>query len=180
MLLWIYGANTNNLIHLYVIGVFTAFTLSQAGMVHYWFVRRTPRWKAKALVNGVGATATGVVALVVVYTKFAEGAWLVTVAIPVLVVGMLGVRRHYERLARRLRAGAEAVVAAPPAHNTTLLVVEQIDAASENALRIARAISSDGRPRDARAGARNRPRHPRRAGSSSRASRSSRSIRRSA
>jgi amino acid transporter len=144
LLLWIYGANTNNLIHLYVIGVFTAFTLSQVGMVHYWFVRRTPRWKAKALVNGVGATATGVVALVVIYTKFAEGAWLVTVAIPVLVVGMLGVRRHYERLARRLRSGAEAVVAAPAAHSTTLLVVEHIDAASKNALRVARAISSDG------------------------------------
>jgi amino acid transporter len=144
LLLWIYGANTNNLIHLYVIGVFTAFTLSQAGMVHYWFTRRTPRWKAKALVNGVGAAATGIVALVVVYTKFAEGAWLVTVAIPVLVLGMLGVRRHYARLARRLRAGAEAVVAAPPAHNTTLLMVEQIDEATEQALRIARAISTGG------------------------------------
>jgi amino acid transporter len=144
LLLWIYGANTNNLIHLYVIGVFTAFTLSQAGMVHYWFTRRTPRWKAKALVNGVGAAATGIVALVVVYTKFAEGAWLVTVAIPVVVLGMLGVRRHYARLARRLRAGAEAVVAAPPAHNTTLLMVEQIDEATEQALRIARAISTGG------------------------------------
>src|SRR5260370_1456781 len=89
--------------------------------------RRSPRRsrrRARALVNGIGATATGVVALVVVYTKFAGGAWLVTVAIPVLVLGMLGVRRHYERLARRLHAGAEAVVAAPPAHNTTLLVVE--------------------------------------------------------
>jgi amino acid transporter len=144
LLLWIYGANTNNLIHLYVIGVFTAFTLSQAGMVRYWFTRRGPRWKAKALVNGVGATATGIVSLVVIYTKFAEGAWLVTVAIPVLVVGMLGVRRHYERLARRMRAGAEAVVAAPPAHNTTLLVVEEIDEAAVTALRVARAISSDG------------------------------------
>jgi amino acid transporter len=143
LLLWIYGADTNALIHLYVIGVFTAFTLSQAGMVRYWFTRGGSRWRAKALVNGVGATATGVVALVVIYTKFAGGAWLVTVAIPVLVVGMLGVRRHYERLARRLRAGAEAVVAAPPAHNTTLLVVEQIDEAAERALRIARAISSD-------------------------------------
>jgi hypothetical protein len=84
------------------------------------------------------------VALVVVYTKFAGGAWLVTVAIPLLVLGMLGVRRHYERLTRRLRAGAAAVVAAPPAHNTTLLVVEQIDDAAERALRIARAISSNG------------------------------------
>jgi hypothetical protein len=144
LLLWIYGANTNNLIHLYVIGVFTAFTLSQAGMVRYWFTRGGSHWRARALVNGIGATATGVVALVVVYTKFAGGAWLVTVAIPVLVVGMLGVRRHYERLARRLHAGAEAVVAAPPAHNTTLLVVEQIDEAAEKALRIARAISSGG------------------------------------
>jgi hypothetical protein len=143
LLLWIYGADTNALIHLYVIGVFTAFTLSQAGMVRYWFTRGGSRWRAKALVNGVGATATGVVALVVIYTKFAGGAWLVTVAIPVLVVGMLGVRRHYERLARRLRAGAEAVVAAPPAHNTTLLVVEQIDEAAKRALRIARAISSN-------------------------------------
>ena len=143
LLLWIYGANTNNLIHLYVIGVFTAFTLSQAGMVRYWFTRRGTHWRAKALVNGVGATATGVVSLVVVYTKFAEGAWLVTVAIPLLVLGMLGVRRHYERLTRRLRAGAAAVVAAPTAHNTTLLVVEQIDEAAEQALRIARSISTD-------------------------------------
>src|SRR5437762_4775218 len=143
LLLWIYGANTNSLIHLYVIGVFTAFTLSQAGMVRYWFTRRGAHWKAKALVNGVGATATGVVALVVAYTKFAEGAWIVTVAIPLLVLGMLGVRRHYERLARRLSAGAAAVVAAPSARNTTLLVVEQIDEAAESALRIARAISSD-------------------------------------
>ena len=143
LLLWIYGADTNALIHLYVIGVFTAFTLSQAGMVRYWFTHGGSRWRAKALINGVGATATGVVALVVVYTKFSGGAWLVTVAIPVLVLGMLGVRRHYERLARRLRAGAAAVVAAPPAHNTTLLVVEQIDEAAEKALRIARTISSD-------------------------------------
>jgi amino acid transporter len=141
LLLWIYGANTNELIHLYVIGVFTAFTLSQAGMVRYWLRVRGRRWKLKALVNGTGATATGVVTLVVVYTKFAEGAWLVTVAIPVLVLVMLGVRRHYDRLARRLRAGAAAVVAAPPARNTTLLVVESLDESSDAALRFARQIS---------------------------------------
>ena len=144
LLLWIYGANTNSLIHLYVIGVFTAFTLSQGGMVRYWFRRRGAHWRAKALVNGVGATATGVVTLIVVYTKFAEGAWLVTVAIPVLVVGMLGVRRHYERLSRRMQAGAAAVVAAPAAHNTTLLLVESIDEASDAALEVSRAISSNG------------------------------------
>src|SRR5579862_5382 len=144
LLLWIYGANTNSLIHLYVIGVFTAFTLSQGGMVRYWFRRREPGWRHKAAVNSVGAFATGLVTLIVIYTKFAEGAWLVTVAIPLLVVGMLGVRRHYERLARRMRAGAAAVIAADEPRNTTLLLVESIDEASEAALGLARAISNGG------------------------------------
>jgi amino acid transporter len=144
LLLWIYGANTNSLIHLYVIGVFTAFTLSQAGMVRYWWRRREPRWQVRIGINALGATATAVVTLIVVYTKFGEGAWLVTVAIPLLVLGMLGIRRHYRRLARRLVAGAAAVVAAPPAQNTTLLVVESIDRSSDEALWFARAISSNG------------------------------------
>ena len=94
-LLVIYKANTNSLIHLYVIGVFTAFTISQVGMVRYWQRTRTSGWRGRALVNGVGASATGLVTVIVVWTKFAEGAWLVTVAIPVLVLVMLGVRRHY-------------------------------------------------------------------------------------
>ena len=142
LLLWIYDANTNSLIHLYVIGVFTAFTLSQLGMVRYWFRVRGTHWRAKALVNGVGGVATGVVTLVVAYTKFAEGAWIVTVAIPLLVLAMLGVRGHYVRLSRRLRAGAAAVLAAPPARNTTLLVVESLDDATDSGLRFARRISN--------------------------------------
>ena len=143
-LLAIYKANTNSLIHLYVIGVFTAFTLSQLGMVRYWRRMRTPGWRRKAAVNSVGATATGLVTLIVIWTKFAEGAWLVTVAIPMLVVGMLGVRRHYERVARRLRAGAAAVASAPAARNETLLVVEELDAATDRALALAREIAPDG------------------------------------
>jgi amino acid transporter len=140
-LLWIYGANTNSLIHLYVIGVFTAFTFSQAGMVRYWFGHRVSHWRWRASVNTVGACATALVTLIVVYTKFGEGAWLVTVAIPLLVLGMLGIRRHYSRLARRLTAGAAAIVAAPRAQNTTLLLVESIDEAADEALWFARAIS---------------------------------------
>jgi amino acid transporter len=143
LLLWIYGANTNSLIHLYVIGVFTAFTLSQAGMVRYWFRRGGSHWRAKALVNGLGATATGGVTLIVVYTKFAEGAWLVTIAIPLLVLAMLGIRRHYESLARKLRAGAAAVVAAPAASNQTLLVVESLDAATDAAWDFAQRVSPE-------------------------------------
>jgi amino acid transporter len=143
-LLAIYKANTNSLIHLYVIGVFTAFTLSQAGMVRYWLRTRTPGWRGRILVNTVGASATGLVTVIVIWTKFAEGAWLVTVAIPVLVLAMLGVRRHYSRVGRRLAAGAAAVASAPGARNRTLLVVEDLDPAAERALAFTRTIAPDG------------------------------------
>jgi amino acid transporter len=143
-LLVIYKANTNSLIHLYVIGVFTAFTISQLGMVRYWLRVRTPGWHGRMLVNAVGASATGLVTVIVVWTKFGEGAWLVTIAIPILVFVMLGVRRHYGRLARRLTAGAAAVASAPGARNRTLLVVEELDPAAERALAFARTISPDG------------------------------------
>jgi amino acid transporter len=133
-LIWIYSANVNSLIHLYVIGVFTAFTLSQAGMVRYWKRGREPGWRYRALVNGVGATATGIVAAIVTVTKFGAGAWIVTVAIPLLVLAFYGIRRHYRGVARRLHAGADAVVAAPPARNSTLVLVESIDEATAEAL----------------------------------------------
>jgi amino acid transporter len=143
-LLVIYKANTNSLIHLYVIGVFTAFTISQAGMVRYWLRVRTPGWRGRIAINGVGASATGLVAAIVIWTKFGEGAWLVTIAIPIMVLIMLGVRRHYDRVGRRLRAGTAAVAAAPDARNRTLLVVESLGPATERALAFARRISSAG------------------------------------
>ncbi len=144
LLLWAYKANTNSLIHLYVIGVFTAFTLSQAGMVRYWRRTRGKGWRARATVNAVGASATGLVTAIVIYTKFAEGAWIVTVAIPVLVLGMLGVKRHYTRFARRLRAGTDAVAAASQPRNTTILLVESLNDATLEATWFSEEISPDG------------------------------------
>jgi hypothetical protein len=146
-LLWAYDASVDSLIHLYVIGVFTAFTLSQAGMVRYWWRGRDPGWRHRLAVNAVGATATGVVTLVVVWTKFAEGAWLVIVAIPLLVLAFLGINRHYRRFARRLRAGAAAVRAARPPTNDVLLAVDAIDTATEEALWYAQRISGAAGPR---------------------------------
>jgi amino acid transporter len=144
LLVWIYHADVNNLIHLYVVGVFTAFTLSQAGMVKYWLRTHGDGWRWRAAVNGVGAVATFVVTVVVVLTKFTEGAWMVMIAVPVMVAGFYGVRRHYSRMRRRLAAGAAAVVSAAPARNTTLLVVEQIDEASQRAFDVAERLSPDG------------------------------------
>jgi amino acid transporter len=143
-LIWIYHANVNNLIHLYVVGVFTAFTLSQAGMVRYWLRTHGDGWRWRAPINGVGAAATLVVTVVVVLTKFTEGAWMVMIAVPVMVAGFYGVRRHYSRMRRRLAAGAAAVVSAPPARNTVLLVVEEIDEASERAFELSERIAPDG------------------------------------
>jgi amino acid transporter len=144
LLLWIYSASVDSLIHLYVIGVFTAFTLSQAGMIRYWRRTRAPGWKRSMVLNGVGATATGLVAVIVIVTKFTEGAWLVIVAIPTLVLLFYGVRRHYRKTARRLAAGASAVAAVRHPTNTVVLFAESLDPATEEAVWYARLISGDG------------------------------------
>jgi amino acid transporter len=140
LLLWIYDARVDSLIHLYVIGVFTAFTLSQAGMVRYWWRSRDRGWARRIGINGTGAAATGVVTAVVVWTKFAEGAWLVIVAIPLLVLCFVGINRHYRRFARRLRAGVAAVRAAGVPSTSALLWIESLGPATETALWYARRI----------------------------------------
>lgn len=117
----IFRANVNSLIHLYVVGVFTAFTLSQSGMVVHWWRHRAPGWRRRAAINGAGATATGLVTAIVVATKFLSGAWAVLVAVPLLVWGAYAVHRHYRNLGRELREGLPPVAASTP---PTLAAVE--------------------------------------------------------
>jgi len=145
-LLWYYDAQVDSLIHLYVIGVFTAFTLSQAGMVRYWRRTRASGWRRSMALNALGAAATGVVSVIVIWTKFGQGAWLVTVAIPVLVLIFLGIHRHYRKTARRLRAAGAAIAAAAPARTTTVLTVDAIDAATERAVWFAKEIGDTFHP----------------------------------
>jgi amino acid transporter len=140
-LIVVFQADVNSLIHLYVIGVFTAFTLSQAGMVRYWRRTRGAGWRRSAVINGIGAAATGIVTLLVVETKFAEGAWAVMVAIPLMVLTFYGIKRHYRRIGRRLRAGAVAIAAAPSPTNTVVLYVEAFDEATRLANWYAREIA---------------------------------------
>ncbi|HYU25224.1 MAG TPA: amino acid permease, partial [Thermoanaerobaculia bacterium] len=144
LLLWAFHADVISLIHLYVIGVFTAFTLSQFGMVRYWRRTRDDGWRKSALVNGAGGVTTAIVTLLVIQAKFTEGAWMVTVAIPLLIFGFYGTQRHYRRIGRRLRSGVSAVAAAPAATNDVVLYVESFDAAMHEALWYARTISPDG------------------------------------
>jgi amino acid transporter len=99
-LLIAFGGVMDNLIPLFAIGAFLAFTLSQAGMVMHWYRERGPGWQRRAAVNGFGAVATGITLLVVLVAKFTEGAWITAVLIPLLIVLMLAVKRHYTAITR--------------------------------------------------------------------------------
>ena len=143
LLIWLFHADVIALIHLYVVGVFTAFTLSQVGMVRYWLRRREPGWRKSAVVNAVGASATGLVTILVIQAKFAAGAWMVVIAIPLLIALFLLVNRHYRIVSRRLRAGAAAVRAAPEPTNRVVVYVEELDPATRLAAWYAREIAGN-------------------------------------
>src|SRR5580765_1143977 len=130
LLIWFFHANVISLIHLYVIGVFTAFTLSQAGMVRYWLRNKEGHWRKSAVINGFGAFATGVVTLLVIQAKFTSGAWMVVIAIPTLIGFFLVVNRHYRIVTRRLKSGTAAVKASPEPTNNVVLYVDELDPAT--------------------------------------------------
>jgi len=97
-LLILFRGVTDRLIPLYAIGAFLAFTLSQAGMVMHWKRNGGSGWQWKMVVNGVGATATGLTLMVVLVAKFVAGAWVTALLIPLLILLMIMVKRHYARV----------------------------------------------------------------------------------
>ncbi|MFI5801773.1 APC family permease [Streptomyces sp. NPDC051561] len=99
------GGDTNTLVPLFAIGVFVGFTIAQTGMVLHLRHERGGGWVGKAMVNGFGALLTGVSAIVVTATKFHDGAWLIIVALPLLVLGFEAVHRAYRRIGERLGLG---------------------------------------------------------------------------
>jgi amino acid transporter len=107
-LLILFGGVTDRLIPLFAIGAFLAFTLSQAGMVMHWRKNRGPHWLKSALVNGLGAFVTGVTVVVVLVAKFAEGAWITVLFIPLTIFFFVTVRRHYHSI--RMRSSCKVPV----------------------------------------------------------------------
>ena len=95
ILIMAFGGQTDALLPLYAIGVFSSFTLSQSAMVMRWWRRRPPGWHISLAINAVGATATFIVLLVLAITKFLEGAWIVLVIVPLIVLLFLAINRHY-------------------------------------------------------------------------------------
>ncbi len=98
LLIIVFGGKTSALIPLYAVGVFTGFTLSQTGMVVHHHRLREPKWKSKLVVNAVGAVATGIVLTVVVVSKFTIGAWIPVVLIPLIVMALKAIGRHYKHV----------------------------------------------------------------------------------
>ncbi|HKE06443.1 MAG TPA: APC family permease [Candidatus Acidoferrum sp.] len=124
VLLFLFGGVTDRLIPLYAVGAFLAFTLSQAGMVRHWWKVRCGSWARFAFINGLGAFVTGITVVVVLVAKFAEGAWLTLLFIPLTLVLFQRVRGHYHSVAIATRS---TLPVQPPLHETPPLVVIPID-----------------------------------------------------
>ncbi|MBT2211184.1 MULTISPECIES: APC family permease [Actinomadura] len=145
LLIYAYDASVSRLIPLYTVGVFVSFTVSQIGMVRHWNrllageddAAQRRRMKTSRGINAFGATLTGIVLIVVLITKFALGAYIVCIAMPVLFLLMRGIRRHYDRVAEELVPSGEDVTL--PARNHGIVLVSKIHKPTLRALAYARA-----------------------------------------
>lgn len=140
VLLVVFDAQVSRLIQLYVVGVFTSFTLSQTGMVRHWLTSRERGWRRSVVINAIGAVTTGVVLVIVAVVKFAHGAWIVIVAVPLLVAWMMSIRRHYLRVASHLR---HLPVRGGSRSHRVILLAAHTDSATERALRYTALIDPD-------------------------------------
>jgi amino acid transporter len=141
-LLIAFGGITDKLIPLFAVGAFLAFTLSQAGMVAHWRTAGGPHAGRSMVINAAGAVCTAVALAVVLVSKFAEGAWVIVLLIPVLLALFVGVRTHYQTVAREVATAAplDATSLQPP---LVLLPIRGWTAITRKALRFALKISPD-------------------------------------
>ncbi len=143
----LFRADTHRLIPLYAIGVFVAFTLSQVGMFRHWRTGGEPGWWRAATVNGIGATMTGVVMVVVAATKFTHGAWVVLILVPVMVWLLNSIHSHYEEVAAiSLMPDEDArALPRPPGlgMEPVVVTVRDLNRVSWRAVQYARRLSSN-------------------------------------
>jgi amino acid transporter len=141
MLLIIFHGNLDSLIPLYAVGVFTSFTLSQAGMVAHWRHTREPGWQRSAVLNGIGMVATALVTLVIASTKFVHGAWIVVLLIPLMIGLLYGIHSHYVRLEGARRA--ETPLLPEDVHVRFVVPIADLGVPARQALAYARALAPD-------------------------------------
>ena len=138
-----FGGDTHSLIPLFAVGVFLAFTLSQAGMVHHWWRIRDGRWWLKMLINGIGALATGIVLIVVGVSKFGEGAWITIILVPVLVLWFLRVQTHYLVVAEQLSLSEYSFSRKPFPTPRVVIPISSVHRGVVDAIRFAKSISKN-------------------------------------
>jgi amino acid transporter len=140
-LIFFFGARVSGLIPLYTLGVFVAFTLSQAGMLARWYRRQEPGWRAGLLINGLGALTTGAVMLVVGSSNFLQGAWLVIVLVPLLMALLWGIRRHYRSLEGQLNLAQIPEGKEVAANPIVIVPIARLDRPARQAIAFANSIS---------------------------------------
>jgi hypothetical protein len=141
-LLVAFDADVDNLVPLYAFGVFASFTLSQSGMVVHWLRNKEPGWQRSILINGIGAAATAVVAVIVGGTKFSEGAWISMLAMLVLALVFLAIHKHYTGVERKLALPLGALLETGARHGQAVLVpVDELNRAVLQTVDYARSIS---------------------------------------
>ena len=141
LLIVAFGGQTSALIPLYAVGVFIAFTLSQAGMVVHHRKLREPGWQRGAVINALGCAATFAVALIVMISKFTEGAWVPMVVIPIVMSLLWITHSHYMKVARRLRI--EPTFEVDQRGNTIVVLLSGVHRSSVQAIGFARSLNPD-------------------------------------
>ena len=136
-----FAGSVSALIPLYAIGVFTAFTLSETGMVVHWWRLRGPAWRRSLAVNGLGAIVTGITTVVIAVTKAPSGAWLVLILIPAIVAALYGIHRHYRQVEDALYVSAPTRLEA--LSPIVVVPIGRVDRATLRALAVARALSPE-------------------------------------
>lgn len=134
------GARVTQLVGLYIVGVFTAFSLSQAGMVRHWLRTRAAGWRVSVAVNLIGTVATATVLVIVLVTKFFVGAWLVLIVAPLLVWSMRAINRHYDAFEEAV--GSLGLHAQPRRPLRVLVIEDRVDAATAAAVAYAHGLGA--------------------------------------
>lgn len=143
LLVTIFSAQTHALIPLYSVGVFVSFTISQFGMVEHHRSHREPGWRHGLVINFIGGCATAIVMVVVAVTKFAHGAWMTVLVIPLMVGMFRRIKRHYIRVAKQLALPDRLRLNDAPVSSIAVIPISGLHAGVMNALQYARGISRD-------------------------------------
>lgn len=144
ILVVVFHGELDQLLPLYAVGVFTAFSLSQLGMVAHWKKVRGDGWRRSWAINTLGATLCIIVLLVILVTKFFEGAWIVAILLPLVCVGLVGIRRRYTWVAKQLELDADTVTESrSERRHLSLILVPRVNRGILQALRYARQLKGD-------------------------------------